>query len=193
LKPAMDKKLVVIDACCMLNLLATGREVDIVRSLSLLLLETPQVSREPVSLSTAPDEDGVRRKEPTSTAALRAVGFLETRALSTEALLDAFVACAARIKDTDASCIALAGVLKIPLITDDRKERKVATDIFPSIELVSTLDLVHDAASSLQWNADELVEVASNLRWRGNFAPPKRDPRGEWYLALLERAGIAAP
>jgi hypothetical protein len=61
------------------------------------------------------------------------------------------------------------------------------------IELVSTLDLIHDAASSLQWSADELVHVASNLRWCGNFAPPKRDPRGAWYLALLERAGIAAP
>jgi predicted nucleic acid-binding protein len=189
----MDKRLVVIDACCTLNLLATGRELDIVQALRLRLLETQQVSREPLSLSTAPDEDGARRKEPTSTAALRAAGFLETCALDTEALIDAFVACAERIKDTDASCIALAGVLKIPLVTDDRKERKVANDIFPSIELVSTLDLVHDAASSLRWNARELVKVASNLRWRGNFAPPKRDPRGEWYLALLERAGIPAP
>lgn len=189
----MDKKLAVIDACCMLNLLAIGRELDMVRSLRLLLLETPQVRREPLFLSTPPDEDGARRKEPTSTEALRAAGFLETRELDTEALIDAFVACAARIKDTDASCIALAGVLQIPLITDDRKERKIAADIFPGIKLVSTLDLVHAAASSLRWSAGELVKVASNLRWRGNFAPPKRDPRGEWYLALLERAGIPAP
>lgn len=189
----MAKKPVVIDACCTLNLLATGREVEIAQSLRLLLLETPQVSREPLFLSTAPDEEGARGKEPTSTAALRVAGCLETRVLETEALIDAFVACAERIKDTDASCIALAGVLKIPLITDDRKERRVATDIFPSIELVSTLDLVHDAAASLRWNAGELVRVASNLRWRGNFSPPKRDPRADWYLALLERAGVAAP
>lgn len=189
----MNKKLVVIDACCTLNLLATGRELDIVQSLHLLLLEPQQVSHEPLFLSTAPDEEGARSKEPASTAALRAAGHLETRALDTEALIDAFVACAERIKDTDASCIALAGVLKVPLVTDDRKERKVAVDIFPGIELVSTLELVQNAASLLRWNAGELVEVASNLRWRGNFAPPKRDPRGEWYLTLLERAGIAAP
>ena len=67
---------VVIDACCMLNLLETGREVDIVRALGLLLLETPQVSREPVCLATAPDEDGVRRQEPASAESLRAAGLL---------------------------------------------------------------------------------------------------------------------
>jgi predicted nucleic acid-binding protein len=186
----MDPKQVVIDACCTLNLLATGREIDIVRALGLLLLETPQVSREPISLSTPPDEDGVRRKEPVSCAALRAAGCLEMRALDTEALLDAFVTCAARIKDTDASCIALAGVLGIPLVTDDRKERKVARDIFPHLEVVSTLDLLHDAAAALRWSDDELVKVASSLLWRGNFAPPRRDPRADWYLALLERGGL---
>ncbi|WP_437489052.1 hypothetical protein WME75_09970 [Sorangium sp. So ce1014] len=189
----MDKKRVVIDACCTLNLLATARELEIVESLGLLLLETPQVSREPLFLTTAPDEDGVRRKEPASTGALRSAGCLETHALDTEALVDAFVTCALRIKDTDASCIALAGVMKVPLVTDDRKERNVAADIFPGIELISTLDLVHDAASSLQWSAGELVEVSSNLRWRGNFEPPKRDPRRDWYVALLERARIAPP
>jgi predicted nucleic acid-binding protein len=189
----VDRKRLVIDACCMLNLLATGRELDIAEALRLLLLETPQVSREPLYLSTAPDDDLARRREPASTTALRAAGFLETRALDTEALVDALVACAARIKDTDASCIALAGVLEIPLVTDDRKERNIAKDIFPRIELASTLDLLHEAATALQWNDGVLVEVASNLRWRGNFAPPKRDPRGRWYLALLERGGIAAP
>jgi predicted nucleic acid-binding protein len=189
---AMLRRL-VIDSCCMLNLLATRREVEIVQSLSVLLLDTEKVSREPMFLSTPPDKDGIRRKENASTIRLRTAGCLETHALDSDALIDAFVACAERIKDTDASCIALAGVLQIPLMTDDRKERKVATDIFPGIELVSTLDLVHDAASTLGWSKDELTRVAVDLRWRGNFAPPKRDPRGDWYLTLLAGAGISAP
>jgi len=189
----MNKKLVVIDACCTLNLLATGRELDIVRSLGLLLLDTPQISREPMFLSTAPDEEGVRRKEARSTAALRAAGLLETRPLDTKELTDALVTCAARIKDTDASCIALAGVLKLPLITDDRKERRIATDVFPSIKLMSTLELIQAAAAASRWNDDDLVEVVYNLRWRGNFAPPKRDPREEWYSALLKQAGVPPP
>lgn len=189
----MSNRLVVIDACAMLNLLATGREVDILGALELALLETDRVSREVFFLWTAPDEDGVRRRETASKESLVERGLLETRSLDTDPLIDAFVACAARIKDTDASCIALAGVLGIPLVTDDAKERRVALDVFPQIEILSTLDLVHDAAALLRWDDAQLIEVALALRWRGNFAPPKRDPRGPWFVALLARAGVLSP
>jgi hypothetical protein len=177
----------VIDACCTLNLLATRQEIAIVRALELHLLDSLQVSREPMFLWTPPDGDGERGRAPTSTEALREAGHLTTQPLNTGALVDAFVEAAARIEDTDASCIALAGVLSVPLITDDGKERRIATDLFPSIELVSTLDVLHDASRVLGWSEKELARVAVSLRWGGNFAPPKKDPRGTWYAALLSK------
>jgi hypothetical protein len=176
---------VVIDACCTLNLLATRREVEVVKALGLHLLDTPQVSVEALTLWTPPDADGLRSKESTSTEPLRQAGHLETRRLEGDALVDAFIAAAARIKDTDASCIALAGVLKLPLMTDDRKERNVARDLFPTIEIVSTLDVLAEAEKALGWSAEELAMVACDLRWRGNFAPPRMDPRAGWYESLL--------
>lgn len=176
---------VVIDSCCTLNLLATRREVEIVKALRLRLLDTPQVSVEPLTLWTSPDADGVRSKEVTSTARLRKGGHLQTRALEGDALVDAFIAAAARIKDPDASCIALAGVLDLPLMTDDRKERNVARELFPAIEILSTLDVLADAEKALGWSTAELTHVARDLRWRGNFAPPRGDPRAAWYESLL--------
>jgi predicted nucleic acid-binding protein len=175
---------VVIDACCTLNLLATGREVEIVRGLELRLFDTPQISGEAMYLWTKPDSEGKRAKESTSTAALREGGHLETLQLDTDALVDAFVVAAGRIKDTDASCIALAGVMGLPLVSDDRKERRIARDIFPNIDLISTLDLLHQASQRLGWKGTELEEIARNLRWRGNFAVPKQDPLGTWYAGL---------
>lgn len=71
---------------------------------------------------------------------------------------------------------------------DDRKERRIATDLFPSIELVSTLDLLHDAHGALGWEDKDLACVAIALRWGGNFAPPRQDPRAAWYAALIESA-----
>ncbi len=164
----------------MLNLLATRRASEIIKALDLHLLDTPEVSREPMTLWTPPDEDGQRTKEPTSTEPLRRAGHLETRALDNSALHDAFVQAAALIRDTDASCIALAGVLQLPLMTDDRKEQKIARALFPSIKIISTLDLLADAQRALTWSAQEVATVASDLRWRGNFAPPRNDPRGSW-------------
>lgn len=188
-KLAMSVREVVIDSCCMLNLLATRREVDIVCALEIRLLDTPQTVDEPLFLWTPPGKDGERTREPATNGALRQTGHLNTRSLDTDVLLDAFVAAAARIKDPDASCIALAGTLGLPLITDDRKERRIATDLFPSIELISTLDILHEASRALRWDAEELARVALELRWRGNFAPPRQDPRAEWYRALLLRSG----
>jgi predicted nucleic acid-binding protein len=183
------QRTIVIDTCCTLNLLATRRELEIVRALELHLLETPQVRREPLVLWTPPDADGIRNREPTSTEALRQAELLATHPFEGPAVVDAFIAAAARIKDTDASCIALAGVLQIPLMTDDRKERNVARELFPSIELVSTLDVLASAAEALAWSDKEIVLIASDLRQRGNFAPPRKDPRGAWYAALLRGGG----
>jgi predicted nucleic acid-binding protein len=189
----MKRKLAVIDACCTINLLATGQEIAIVRSLGMTLLQTERVSREMHFLWTPPDEDYVRHKEAASTDDLRAAGLLTIRALDTEALIDSFVAAAERIKDNDASCIALAGVLGVPLISDDAKQRRVATDLFPGLELVSTLDIVHEAAIAMKWDDQARVEVAIALRWRGNFAAPRRDPRREWYISLLKRGRVEPP
>jgi hypothetical protein len=180
----MALRQVVIDSCCTLNLLATGCPVVILDATELRLFDTPQASSETMYLWTAPDLDGERTKEAVSTVALREGGYLQTHPLDSDALVDAFVVAAGRIEDSDASCIALAGVLDLPLVTDDRKERRIAREMFPTIELISTLDLLHQASQRLPWNRADLAEVALNLRWRGNFAPPRHDPLGGWYSAL---------
>lgn len=178
---------VVIDSCCILNLLATRREIEIVRGLDLHLVNTPQVNAETITLWTPPDADGQRSRELASTDALRHHGYLETRELSGLALIDAFMSAAALITDTDASCIALAGVNKWPLMTDDRKERRIARDLFPAIELISTLDVFADAARTLGWSTQDVRQAAQDLRRRGNFAPPRFDPHARWYETLLAR------
>src|SRR5689334_4921707 len=101
-------KTLVIDACCMLNLLATRRELEIVTALGLRLLDTPQTCSEPLTLWSLPDDDGQRLRQAASSSRLRNAGFLQTQPLDSEPLMDAFVAAATQIKDTDASCIALA-------------------------------------------------------------------------------------
>lgn len=167
----MAPREVVIDACCTLNLLATRRAPEIVAALEILLLNTPYVAGEPMFLWSPPNDEGERSCEPVSTEELRAAGHLSTHALDTDVLVDAFVAAAARIKDSDASCIALAGVLGCPLFSDDRKQRRIAVELFPEIELTSTLDLLQEASRRLRWTDDELSQVATDLRWRGNLLP----------------------
>jgi hypothetical protein len=186
----MASRELVIDACCTINLLATHREVELVQALGVRLLDTPLTSGEPCMAWTLPDAEGRRGREPISTKALRAMGLLVTRALDTKDLIDAFVRAGERLAPPDASGAALASTLGLPLATDDRKVRHVAREIFPGIELLSTLDLFNEATRVLAWSEDQLATLAVAMRWRGNFRPPRQDPHMAWYAALLRRAGV---
>ena len=177
----------VADACATLNLLATKKEAELLSGLHYSLLEPPQVAAQVQHLWTYPDQDGSRKKEPATTAPLRDAELLRTVVLEAAQELDAFVEAAAQINDADAACIALAGVRGLPLLTDDKKERRIARELFNTIQLVSTLDVLHDGAAKLGWDEDTLAAVAASLYWRGRFAPPRDDPRSDWYRLLLRR------
>lgn len=177
----------VIDACCLLNLLATRREVEITRALEVSWLIPERAKSEVAYLRTPPDEEGERHREPVDFLPLEAAGLLTTRTLD-ESWLDAFVSCAAHLNDEDASCVALAATIGAPLVTDDPKERRVAGELYEGITLRSTLELLHDAANQLELDDAALVRIAFDLRWRGNFLPPRRDVLSQWYKGYLERA-----
>lgn len=176
----------ITDACGLLNLLAMRREVEIANALDLHLVLPEQASRQVRYLWTPPDEDGECAVEPARVDALVEHERLKVRGLDDDPLIDAFMTAAARIDDADAACIALAGVLNCPLLTDDRKARRIAQEMFPTIQLVSSLSLLHEASRALRWSETELREVALDLFHRGNFGPPRADPLAGWYRALLD-------
>lgn len=180
----------VIDACCTLNLLATRLELEIAQACELALIISDRAHAEALFLHTPPDDEGVRTKEPASTERLRAAGYLQIRALDSEPLLDAFVACAAQLRDEDASCVAIAGALGLPLMTDDAKEQRVARRLFPEIEIVSTLVVLQQAVRALALPEDAVLRLVTDLRWRGNFSPPRKDPLSPWYADLLHKAQV---
>lgn len=187
------RRLAVIDACCALNLLATRLEVDIVAAAGLDIVMSNLVRDETLFMSTPPDDKGARRREPASTDRLRQAGRLTARAHDVDEVVDTFVECARFLRDPDASCVALAVVFKLPLVTDDGKERRIARKLFPQVEIVSTLEILQKALGALALPESDVLRIASDLRWRGNFAPPRKDPRSEWYDDLLRRAGVSFP
>lgn len=181
---------VVVDACGLLNLLATGREIDLVRAVSWTLIMTEFARGETLYLDSRPDAAGRRRRAPASTELLEQSGLFTVRMLDDD-WIHAFVQCAEQLPDSDASCVALAGTLGYPLLSDDSRISKVASQLYSSLELISTLDLVRNAANALALGRLDLVVLAQNLRWRGNFLPPRGSPHREWYASLLsgEAAG----
>lgn len=176
----------------MLNLLATGRELDLIAALDWTLLITEYNHSETLYLDSRPGADGLRQRTPASTEGLVKANRLIVRSLD-DTWLESFVRAAEYLPDPDASCVALAGTLNVPLFSDDPRVRKVASDIFPAVALVSTLEFLHAASQALALSQDELRELAQSLRWRGNFLPPRVDKHREWYAGLLQSTKPEAP
>lgn len=177
---------VVVDACVTLNLLATQHEVEVVEALGLHLLLPERAAREVQYLWTPEDKDGVRYKVPASLERLLQSGRLELRtAEDDDVWMEAWFDFSAHIDDADAACLSLAGVLGLPLLTDDRKASRLAREATPPIALRSTLELLHAASLALGWTPIQLERVAFDLYHRGNFNAPRADRLRDWFLALL--------
>ena len=177
--------LAVVDACVLINLLATSLEVELTQVLGLSWLMTDLARAETLFLDSPPDAEGIRQRTVADVSRLESIGCLKVRTLDAE-WMPAFVRCAAYLPDPDASSVALAGALGLPLVTDDPKERRVAAELFPGIELRSTLGILLDSVTALGFDDARLRRLAYDLRWRGNFLPPRRDPNREWFQRLLD-------
>jgi hypothetical protein len=179
----------VADACFLLNLLATERDAEIVRSLGLRLLSTPQAGAEVRYLAGPRDERGRPTRIPTDVRALVERGDLELVAVPGEAA-DVFVLCATQLRrDADSTSLALAAHGRLPLATDDRRIREVARAQFPTLELHTTLGVLRRFVEAARLTEAEAGHLAVAVATGGNFLPPRDDPDAAWYRGLLERWG----
>lgn len=176
----------IIDACSLLNLLATHREAELIRALRVRLIVAPAARSEAVYLDAPPDEAGDPTRELADLSLLETDGALRVMEL-TEDAADAFVSAAAELEDNDAASVALAATLRLPLVTDDGKERRVCQTLFPHIEVVSTLALVRQATEALGFDRATMRVLLRDLRLRGSFEPPRTDPNKAWFWDLHGR------
>lgn len=176
----------IIDACSLLNLLATRREADFLEAIHVRLLVAPEVRAEAVCLHGPPSEAGDPTRELVDLLPLESAGLIHVVRIG-DATADAFIAAAEELADNDAASVALAATLRVPLITDDGKERRICSRLFPHVELVSTLALVRQATETLGLSREAMRVLLRGLRLRGNFEPPRSDLHREWFWDLHGR------
>lgn len=179
----MTHRVVVVDACCMLNLLATGLEVEIATALDAVLILTPHAYGETQFLCGPPDPDDEEQKPtriPVDLTRLRQADRLQIHRFGDE-VAEAFVACAVHLRDADASSVALAAMLKAPLASDDGRVQKIARQVYPWLQVTTTLQIVRESVERLGISGGELRALLQDLRQRGNFEPPRRDPERAWF------------
>ena len=181
----MSGQRLVIDACSAINLLATGREVELLRAVDFRGIITPEARAEVVFLAGPLGDDGAKTKILIDMTPLDHAGLIETLPLD-GSCIDEFIRCAVRLRDVDAGCLALAASLGLPLLTDDGKARRVFKELYPDGRTLSTLQLVRQAAATLSLDEDTISRLLHNMHERGNFSPPRSDPESDWYRSYIK-------
>ena len=176
----------LLDASCLLNLYATGRMRDIATSTGYQFEVTDYVLQYETLyvLQTNPEGTGEERT-PVDLDPLIEEGLLHVVELEGEDVLSSFVLLASLVDDGEAATGALALHRDCSVAIDDRKARRVMSEVMPEVALVSTLELMRLWAQGASVPARELRDALMAMQTGASYVPGRRDPLYGWWLSVM--------
>ena len=104
--------------------------------------------------------------------------------LVSEFEFEQFLALALRLDDGEAATLSLAASRNGTLITDDRKALSIADEL--SVPTLTTPDVLHSWAKSLQLAEREICIALENIQLRARYEPGKRHRLSAWWQSMIE-------
>jgi hypothetical protein len=182
---ALEEELHLLDACCIINLLATGRMEEILEILPFRFATSRLVAtREVLAIARDADEGVPVEREVISPRVLGNAKNLSLLDLSTEQELTDFVRFAAHLDDGEASVCALALSQGGGVATDDLKALRVLSREAPGVFTAQTPELLHDWAHLSNASAPVIARVLRSIERRARFRPRRNAPRFEWWSSF---------
>lgn len=169
-----------LDACGVLNLAAIMPLAKASRAFGRPLLVTAEAAAEALYLHD--EEDGWLVRTPVDLSGLIVVQ-LEPREIA------GYVTLATVLDDGEASTLAAAQVRGWEVWSDDRKARRLATELDPPVRVVSTAAVLRSWAQRNDL-ADAVAGVSlRQVEVRAHFTPPVIDPDSSWWQRCVDAAG----
>lgn len=173
----------VFDACVLINLHASGRLGEIIRSIPQPTLVTETVRSLELLQTDALDAlnpEGDRLGDLISSDRLTVVDFVGDDETGL------FIDFAAAIGDDgEAASLAVAVSRGFAVVTDDRKARQFGERETPSVPLVDTLQILEHWAADGVVPLDEVREALTNVKVHGHYVPPHSHPLFPWWESVM--------
>jgi len=176
----------IVDACCLINLYASRKPVEMLRALGGEFFVPDQVRREALTIRRPDANDDTRYVSETIdlTEALDAGVIRECR-VQDHGEREEFVRYAVELDDGEAACLAIAKRRGWIVATDDKKAIRLATA--QQIGVVTTPELVHDWAERAKPGSDEVTETLRNIESFARFRLGKSARYYRWWTELVGR------
>jgi predicted nucleic acid-binding protein len=170
---------IILDACSLINLFASGRVRDIMASLPVRFVVAKYVSERETLYTLADPSTGTR--EPIDLAAFAAEGLVQIVDLVTEDEMATFVDLTTKVEDGEAATCALALHHGYTVATDERKVLNLIRHTMPSLRVRTTSELVKWWSEVTAIAEHEVSEVLRNIQSRARFTPNRQDPFLDWW------------
>ena len=176
----------LLDASCLLNLYATGQLRAISATIDVQLHVADYVLEQEAIYTWLPDATS-GQDEPVlvDVSPLIEDGLLHVTGLESINEQATFVELAALVDDGEAVTGALAFHRGCAIATDDRKARRVFGERIPSVQMVSTLDLLKQWADLGRITDTDLRTAMIAMRSGASYIPSRRDSLFEWWAEIV--------
>jgi predicted nucleic acid-binding protein len=174
-------QVVILDACCILTLYATGHMDEILRDLPYAVRIGAGARNEAQWLRVPGEEERER---------IELQPLIDSELLTQERLSGPqeealFVELGTQLADGEAEAAALAANRGYALATDDRKARRVIGERCRTVALTGTLELLHEWQLGAHIGDAALAVALRRIRDRATYLPRETDPLWEWWEALI--------
>lgn len=179
----MPATLVILDACCLINLSAGGILRPVLEMHTSAWAAAEYVLRyEAVCVLDPNGVKGELRKESVDLQPLVATGLLRSLVVAGEGEAAMAVALVrSGLDDGEAITCAIAASRGLTVATDERKARQAMTRA--GVPLASTISIVKAYVERSCLSTNAVRDLINRIGVRGRFVAPKHDPLREWWIA----------
>lgn len=183
-----NHKCIILDACCIMNLYASGKMEEIISSIAetiavavyVMKVEALSVYRESKKLSA--DDREVIDLQPLIDKGLLFVADLE----SDEEMLAFIEFSAKRLDDGEAATMAIASNRNWAVATDDRSAQRIFHEEHDQIQLISTPELIKHWQDNVKPDQNALRYTILNIENRANYLVGRRHSLYQWWQSCKE-------
>ncbi len=176
----------IIDACCLINLYASGRIEGIIPACGGEFHVTEQVQRESLSIRQVdPADESLLVSVPLNLLPEIASGLIKECRLESQEEIESYVDFATQVDDGEASSLAIAKSRNWTIATDDRKAIRLAAE--SGIDFITTPELIRRWATTGAVSDDEITQAILAIDCFAKFRPRRGDPHLQWWLDNLTK------
>ena len=176
----------IVDACCLINLYASGRFVEIVRAQGGQFFVPERVQAEALSIRKPDAEDATKQvAEPIDLTAALETGVIQQCRVEGRAENEHFVRYATQLDDGEAACLAIAKRRGWTIATDDKKAIRMATT--EEVAVITTPELLYRWVETTAPHESRIAQVLRNVERFAHFRLGRTASHYRWWTRLAGR------